>query len=86
MNIKIFAIGRNGESFMGTAHDAWTALSLLELVESKGGYAVSLHGNDGTTPNAVSGEFLLVEARSFFQKFTDPVDQQILNDAGVIRV
>jgi hypothetical protein len=85
MNIKIFAIGRNGESFMGTAHDAWTALSLLELVESKGGYAVSLHGNYGT-PNAVSGELLLVEARSFFQKFTDPVDQQILNDAGVIRV
>jgi hypothetical protein len=75
MNIKVYAIGGNWkwsnfanpcDCYVGTATDTTTAYSLLELVEKNGGYAVSLHGNDGE--NTVSGEFLLPEARNHFQR------------------
>ena len=93
MNIKIFAIGGNwtfrnligsGDCFVGTAHDAFTALSLLDLIEKNGGYAVSLHGSNG--PDTFSGEFLLNEARNIFNKITEQVDRQILDDAGLEKV
>jgi hypothetical protein len=72
--IYIYAIGGkwnpgpSGDQFVGCAYDATTALSLLDLVESKGGYAVSLHGNDlhMQSLNAISGECGVREARIMF--------------------
>lgn len=63
MNMKVFAIGGLiGECPVGTAHDPFTFLNLLELVELKGGYAVSLHGvYDNKT---FSGEYLLKDAKN----------------------
>lgn len=68
MNIKVFAIGGKWEAALtgdcpvGTAHDPFTFINLLDLVELKGGYAVSLHGNWGT--NMISGEYILNDARN----------------------
>ena len=93
MEIKVFAIGGNwkfrnltctGECFIGTAHDAITAMSLLDLVEKNGGYAVSLHGK--CNENTLSGEFTLPEARNHFNKIIKEVDQMILDDLGLERI
>jgi hypothetical protein len=71
--VYIYAIGGNwnpgpsGDEFVGCAYDASTALSLLDLVELKGGYAVSLHGDNLHTLNAVSGECGVREARIMFK-------------------
>jgi hypothetical protein len=71
MNIHIFAIGgkwnpiHGGSEFVGTAINVKTAQSLLDLVESKGGYAVSLHGNN------ISGEFSIKDARKIFETFDE---------------
>ena len=65
MNIKMFAIGwdqpsNTGDVYVGAVTDTTTAHSLLDLVESKGGYAVSLHGN------GISGEYSIKDARKLF--------------------
>jgi hypothetical protein len=71
MKMMIYAIGGRwalntsfGDTFVGCAHDAVTASSLLDLVESKGGYAVSLHGDNLGCLNAISGECGMREART----------------------
>jgi hypothetical protein len=70
MKMTIYAIGgkwnaaTTGDEYVGTAHDAVTASSLLDLVEMKGGYAVSLHGDNLGCLNAISGECGMREARS----------------------
>jgi hypothetical protein len=76
MEIKVFAIGGNwkwhnltGDCYIGTATDTTTAFSLLDLCEKNGGYAVSLHGNDGQ--NTISGEFLLRDAKNHFQQIVN---------------
>lgn len=73
MNIAIFAIGGkwqsgpSGDCIVGTAHDTITFLSLLDLVEMKGGYMVSMHGTFGT--NIISGEYNLNDARNLVHIF-----------------
>lgn len=72
MDIKIYAIGGKwqagftGDCFVGTAHDSLTFTSLLDLVELKGGYMVSMHGTFGTDSNLpfISGEYSLTDARN----------------------
>lgn len=72
MNIKIYAIGgkwyagNTGDCPVGTAIDPTTFINLLDLVELKGGYCVSLHGTFGTDSNHpfISGEYSLTDARS----------------------
>ena len=72
MNMEIYAIGGkwqagpSGDCPVGTAHDNLTFNSLMDLVELKGGYAVSLHGTVSATGdyNAVSGEYSLNDARN----------------------
>lgn len=70
MKMTIYAIGGkwsagpSGDEYVGVAHDAVTASNLLDLVEMKGGYAVSLHGDDLHTLNAISGECGMREART----------------------
>lgn len=70
MKMMIYAIGGkwvagpSGDEYVGAAHDAITAARLLDLVELKGGYAVSVHGDDLHMLNAVSGECGLWEART----------------------
>ena len=72
MDIKIYAIGGKwqagftGDCFVGTAHDRLTFTSLLDLVELKGGYMVSMHGTVSATGDytAVSGEYSLNDARN----------------------
>jgi hypothetical protein len=66
MKMMIYAIGGkwasgpSGDEYVGEAHDAVTASNLLDLVELKGGYAVSLHGDN----LAISGECGMKEART----------------------
>ena len=73
MNIKIHAIGGKWEAALigdcpvGTAHDPLTFANLLDLVELKGGYAVSLHGTIGNLPQ-ISGEYILTDARNLLRK------------------
>ena len=75
MDIKIYAIGGkwqagpSGDCPVGTAHDSLTFNSLMDLVDSKGGYAVSLHGTVSTTGDytAVSGEYSLTDARNLLK-------------------
>lgn len=68
MNITVYAIGGkwqagpSGDCIVGTTHDTITFLNLLDLVEMKGGYAVSIHGTFGT--NLISGEYSLTDARN----------------------
>lgn len=72
MKIYVYAIGGNwnpgpsGDCLIGSATDTTTFLSLLDLVESKNGYAVSLHGTFGTDSNLpfISGEYSLTDARN----------------------
>lgn len=72
MNIKVFAIGGKWEAALtgdcpvGTAIDPFTLVNLLDLVELKGGYCVSLHGTFGTDSNLpfISGEYNLTDARN----------------------
>lgn len=72
MNITLYAIGGkwqagpSGDCIVGTAHDTHTFLSLLDLVELKGGYMVSMHGTFGTDSNLpfISGEYSLTDARN----------------------
>ena len=70
MKMNIYAIGGkwasgpSGDECVGVAHDALTAASLLDLVELKGGYAVSLHGDNLGCLNAISGECGIRQARS----------------------
>lgn len=70
MKMMIYAIGGkwvsgpSGDEYVGEAHDAITASSLLDLVEMKGGYAVSLHGDNLGSLNAISGECCMKHARS----------------------
>lgn len=72
MKMMIYAIGGNwaadaaGSEFVGCAYDATTALNLLNLVEMKKGYAVSLHGDGLENLNAISGECGVREARIMF--------------------
>lgn len=72
MKMMIYAIGGkwepglSGSEFVGCAYDSVTAMSLLDLIELKGGYAVSLHGDDLHTLNAISGECSIREARVMF--------------------
>lgn len=69
MKMTIYAIGGkwnagpSGDEYVGTAYDAVTAANLFNLVEMKGGYAVSLHGDNLESLNAISGECGLREAR-----------------------
>ncbi len=75
MNIYVYAIGGNwtpgptGDCPIGSATTTLTYSSLLELVESKGGYAVSLHGTFGTDSNLpfISGEYSLTDARNLLK-------------------
>lgn len=68
MDIKIYGIGgklqagSTGDCFVGTAYDTLTYSSLLDLVELKGGYMVSMHGTFGN--NRISGEYSLTDARN----------------------
>ena len=72
MDIKMFAIGgqwrwsinatSTGDVYVGTITDTTTAHRLIDLVESRGGTAVSLHGN------GISGEFTIKDARNLFYK------------------
>ena len=70
MKMTIYAIGGkwasgpSGDEYVGEAHDAVTASNLLDLVELKGGYAVSLHGDNLGCLNAISGECGMKEART----------------------
>lgn len=72
MDIKIYAIGgkwqagSTGDCFIGTSYDTLTFMSLLDLVELKGGYCVSMHGTFGTDSNLpfISGEYSLTDARN----------------------
>lgn len=72
MHVRVFAIGGNwsianmtstGDCFVGNASDLTTLNSLIDLVELKRGYAVSLHGNIGD--ETISGEMLLADARAW---------------------
>jgi hypothetical protein len=75
MNITLYAIGGkwnpgpSGDCLVGTAHDHLTFTSLLDLVETKGGYAVSMHGTVTTEGDytAISGEYSLTDARNLVQ-------------------
>jgi hypothetical protein len=72
MNITVYAIGGkwspgpSGDCPVGTAHDDLTFTSLLDLVETKSGYAVSLHGTVSGKDDytAISGEYSLADARN----------------------
>jgi hypothetical protein len=72
MRALIYAIGgewkpsASGDHYLGAAHDVTTALSLIDLVESKGGYAVSIHAIGLSKNWAVSGEFSVDAARKLF--------------------
>lgn len=68
MDIKVYAIGGRwnpgptGDAHVGSAQDPFTLSNLIDLVECKGGYAVSLHGTgDG---KMISGEYSLEDARN----------------------
>jgi len=75
MDIKIYGIGGKlqagytGDCFVGTAYDTLTYSSLLDLVELKEGYMVSMHGTFGTDSNLpfISGEYSLTDARNLLQ-------------------
>lgn len=73
MRALIYAIGgdwkpsASGDHYLGAAHDVTTALSLIDLVESKGGYAVSIHAIGLGKDWAVSGEFGVDAARKLFR-------------------
>ena len=75
--VHIYAIGGrwnpgpSGDEYVGCAYDAITALSLLDLVESKGGYAVSLHGTILHWFAANSGECSVLQARNTFVMWRD---------------
>lgn len=68
MNIKVYGIGgkwqagNKGDCPVGTATDPLTFTSLIDLVELKGGYAVSLHGGD------ISGAYSLADARDILKR------------------
>jgi hypothetical protein len=70
MKIKVYAIGGKWEATLtgdcpvGTAHDTFTLINLIDLVELKGGYCVSLHGTFGTDNALISGEYSLADARN----------------------
>lgn len=66
MKAMIYAIGGTWtcDHLVGCAYDANTALSLIELVESKGGYAVSVHGD--INGKQISGEMSLKSAKMMF--------------------
>jgi len=72
ITVTVYAIGGkwqagpSGDCIVGTAHDTITFLNLLDLVEMKGGYAVSMHGTFGT--NLISGEYRLTDARNILRK------------------
>jgi len=58
--LKFFGIGRGmAEEYLGEAHDAVTAMSLLKGAEARGFYAVSVHGTsvDGYGEFTESNEF-----------------------------
>lgn len=69
MDIKVYAIGGRwnpgptGDAPVGTAQDPLTLSNLIDLVEFKGGYAVSLHGTSRNMPQ-ISGEYSLADARN----------------------
>lgn len=74
-NVQVFAIGGNwrlsnmtstGDCLVGRATDMTTLNSLIDLVEARRGYAVSLHGDVGD--QTVSGEMLLAEARALVRE------------------
>jgi hypothetical protein len=73
MLIRIHAIGGEfvpgpgGDTYIGTAHDPTTALTLLDYVELKKGYAVSLHGDGLIGMHAFSGVETLARARDLFR-------------------
>lgn len=73
MQIRIHAIGgeffadAGGDAYIGTAHDATTALTLIDYVERRGGYAVSLHGSGLIGIHAFSGVETLARARDLFR-------------------
>lgn len=76
MEITIYGIGgrcsigsSTGDCLIGKAYDTQTFLSLISLVELKGGYAVSMHGTFGTNSNLpfISGEYSLNDARNLVQ-------------------
>jgi hypothetical protein len=68
----IYAIGgqwkpsTTGDHYLGSARDVTTALSLIDLAEAKGGYAVSIHAVGLGKDWAVSGEFSVDDARKLF--------------------
>jgi hypothetical protein len=67
MNVKIYAIGGNlNGKYVGTATDAATGLSLIDLIEMTKGYACSVHGDGLDTMSAVSGEVTTNQARIMF--------------------
>jgi hypothetical protein len=73
MRIRVYAIGgefvpdAGGDVYIGTAHDATTALTLLDYVERRGGYAVSLHGDGLIGMHEFSGVETLTRARDLFR-------------------
>ena len=75
MNITVYAIGGKwqagpgGDCIVGTARDTITFLNLIDLVELKGGYAVSMHGtvSGKSDYTAVSGEYSLTDARNLIR-------------------
>lgn len=81
MNIRFYAIGgqwdpgTTGDCAIGTARNSLTAFSLLDLVELKDGYAVSLHGTN-QKGDMISGEFTLREAREMFTAWRGQVCSQ----------
>lgn len=73
MKVRIHAIGgefapdAGGDTYIGTAIDPTTALSLIDFVERRGGYAVGLHGDGLEGMSALSGVETLARARGLFR-------------------
>ena len=58
--LRVYQISRGNDLLFGTAPDANTAISLIELAKLKGGSGVSLHGKLGD--REFSGEATFEEA------------------------
>ena len=74
MKLMIYGIGgrleagASGDCHVGTAHDVQEVISLLNIVKTNGGYAVSLHGKIDSRAEDISGEMSLPEAYNLFSR------------------